>query len=200
VRGSSTWITVAGIFLGSLVWAAVTDMFKDEVRARLGGLPFWLLRRAARRIPKAVRSDVVEEWNAELEFILRATEGLPLTRLVRGTRYAADLLLRGAPAMAREIGGRWTIREKLTSPLAPVMARQSTWRSMFPDGRHIFYEGDDPAGFARQVQAEFNFDPAVDSSWGRRIGGDGGFDSYSFHCPPELLDPIYGDSRFPMGS
>ncbi|MFG1883777.1 hypothetical protein [Micromonospora sp. NPDC049102] len=196
-----TWATVVSLFVASLVWAAVTDMLKDEVRARLGRLPFWLLGLAGRRLPLAARSDVVDEWNAELEFILRDTEGLPLTRLVRGTRYATDMLLRGAPGIAREMGDQWAIREQLTSPAASVLEQRSAWRNLYPQGRHIFYEGDDPAGFAEEVRAEFGFDPTADPHWGTRIGSeDNGFDSYSFYCPGDLLDSIYGVGRFPMGS
>jgi len=38
-------------------------------------------------------------------------------------------------------------------------------------------------------------------SWGTRIEDDSlTFTSYSFHCPAEHLDVIYGNDRFPMGS
>jgi len=85
--------------------------------------------------------------------------------------------------------------------LYPAQVAETTWSSLFPQGRHIFYEGDDSIGFASQIEAEFGFSPALDPRWGERIDGDGpGFISYSFHCPPEHLDAIYGNSRFPMGS
>jgi len=67
----------------------------------------------------------------------------------------------------------------------------TTWRELCPEGRDIFYEGDDPAGFAQQIKAEFGFDPAGDPMWGVQ---------YQFHCPAEHLDAIYGSARFPMGS
>ena len=67
----------------------------------------------------------------------------------------------------------------------------ATWRDLFPDGRVIFYEGDDPEGFRAQIRTEFGFDPGDTLSWEM---------SYSFHCPPEYLDAIYGGSRWPMGS
>jgi hypothetical protein len=53
-----------------------------------------VLRLAARRqLPLEIRDGVYDsEWLPELEDILRRSEGLPITRLVRGTRYAASLL------------------------------------------------------------------------------------------------------------
>ena len=65
------------------------------------------------------------------------------------------------------------------------------WRELFPDGRNIFYEGGDPAGFAREIKVEFGFDPADDPRW---------HDDRQFHCPAEHLDAICGSDRFPMGS
>jgi hypothetical protein len=64
------------------------------------------------------------------------------------------------------------------------------WHELFPEGRDIFYEGDDPDGFAAQIRAEFGFDPAADSCWD---------EMQRFHCPAKHLDAIYS-GRFPMGS
>jgi hypothetical protein len=78
----------------------------------------------------------------------------------------------------------------------------TTWRDLFPAGRDIYYEGDDPAGFAGQIKTEFGFDPSADPGWGVAIPADedgDGFTSYRFRCPPEHLDAIYSE-RFPMGS
>jgi hypothetical protein len=167
-----TGLIGASLVVGSFLWAAVSDMFKDEFRTRLESFPLSLLALAAWRLPCAMRDEALEEWGAELDFILRDAEGLPLTRLTRGTFYAVDLALRGAPAMARQMrGGR--------------------------QGRHIFYEGGDPDGFAQQIQTEFGFDLTKDPRWGC---WDPGFTTYSFDCPPGLLDEIYGSGRFPMGS
>jgi hypothetical protein len=91
------------LFLGSVIWAALADMFKDEIRTRLGRLPYLLIRVAALRIPAADRSDLTGEWDAELDLILHRTDGLPISRLLRGVWFSADLLLRGAPGVAREI-------------------------------------------------------------------------------------------------
>jgi hypothetical protein len=195
-------IVAVGALLGSLLWATATDMFKDELRTRLERLPYWLIDMAALRIPAAARSELIEEWQAELAVILRDTEGLPLTRLVRGISFSADLLLRGARAMAREIGPGRT-GTKMAPGLTPAqIAALPAWSELFPEGRHIFYEGDDPVGFVRQIKAEFGFSPADDPHWGEQFEDkEGPFSpSYSFHCPAEHLDEIYGSDRFCMGS
>ena len=197
MKGVLAEVAVAGLFVGSALWAVLTDMCKDEVRTRLDRLPYLLLRVAALRVSGAVRSDLTGEWDAELDFILHGTEGLPLTRLLRGVSYSADLLLRGAPAVAREF---MAAKIGLATGLAPAPA-DATWSDLFPAGRRIFYEGNDPAGFARQVLAEFGFSPDGDPRWGEPYDYvHFGYTSYSFHCPPEHLDAIYGSDRFPMGS
>lgn len=82
------------------------------------------------------------------------------------------------------------------------MTRERKWSEMFPEGRHIYYEGDDPSGFVKEMKARFDFDPSLDNKWwGYGMCHNGGtFLSYSFFCPPEILDAIYGDGRYPLGS
>jgi hypothetical protein len=67
------------------------------------------------------------------------------------------------------------------------------WSDRFPDGRWIFYEGDDPKGFAAEIKAKFGFDPSENNPRWRRS-------SYLFECPVEHLDAIYGSGEYPMGS
>jgi hypothetical protein len=57
----ATAVVAVAILLGSVFWATVTDMCKDEVRTRLGGLPYLLIRVASLRIPRAARSDMADE-------------------------------------------------------------------------------------------------------------------------------------------
>jgi len=71
------------------------------------------------------------------------------------------------------------------------------WSELFPKGRLIYYEGDEPQKFARQVELDFGFDVTQDPSWNEP---NPDFTSYGFHCPPGLLNEIYGTDRFPMGS
>lgn len=78
-----------------------------------------------------------------------------------------------------------------------------TWRELFPEGRHVFYEGTDPDEFRQQIRDEFSFDPGSDPGWGARVGDEsdpGSSLSYGFDCPPAHLDAIYGSDRFPLGS
>jgi hypothetical protein len=79
----------------------------------------------------------------------------------------------------------------------------ATWAELFPAGRDIFYEGDDPDGFAAHIAERFGFDPRADRGWWDVIEGDGElapFTAYRFRCPPEHLDAIYGNSTYPLGS
>lgn len=80
-----------------------------------------------------------------------------------------------------------------------------TWAKLFPRGRDIFYEGDDPDGFAEEIAATFGFDPRSDHRWWDVIPVDGSdefrADPYpQFYCPAEHLDAIYGNPEYPLGS
>ena len=91
---NAAWLSLCGLGLLG-VWLlrdAITDMCKEEIKTRLSRLPYALLRVVALRIPRAERQDVIGEWRAELDFILDETDGLPLTRLLRGIHYSASLL------------------------------------------------------------------------------------------------------------
>ncbi len=96
------------------------------------------------------------------------------------------------------------IRKLLESLL--ILPARPRWSEMFPDGRTIFYEGDNPARFAPTIRTEFGFDPTRDEGWGVLIDpADFGRSAephtlYQFFCPPEHLDAIYGSGRFPLGS
>ena len=84
-------------------------------------------------------------------------------------------------------------------PVADIIA----WaEDTFPDGRHIYYEGDEPGIFAATIKDEFGFDVTTDPDWGYIVDdGEGDpFASYAFHCPVEFLGDIYYSHRWPMGS
>jgi hypothetical protein len=87
----------------------------------------------------------------------------------------------------------------------PGAGEITTWRELFPDGRTIFYEGDDPEEFAGQVKAEFGIDvrelPGHDLLTGKPEPGTWTEEhGWQFHCPAEHLDAIYGSDRFLLGS
>lgn len=84
-------------------------------------------------------------------------------------------------------------------PLADLIAWAEDY---WPDGRHIYYEGNEPEVFAATIKDEFGLDVASDPSWAEVIDDDegGSFKSYGFHCPVEHLGNIYYSNRWPMGS
>jgi hypothetical protein len=75
-----------------------------------------------------------------------------------------------------------------------------TWSELFPNGRDIFYEGNDPEGFVTEIKAKFGFDPSKSKPQGVWASfGWNKADGYCFFCPPEHLNAIYG-GEYPMGS
>lgn len=98
---------------------------------------------------------------------------------------------------------RWYAGEQVDNwkPYVPA------WVAMYPEGRFLYFEGDDPEGFASKIRKERGFDPSADPRWGTgtepsHTGGDitdpfGRL--YGFHCPQEHLAAING-GRFPIGS
>jgi DNA-binding transcriptional MerR regulator len=102
---ASLAIMVAFVMLaGMMLWGALSTMCREEIETRVGRIPSVLIRLAASRFPRQARDDIADEWRAELDFILRDTDGLPVTRLLRGMRYAIGLL-RVSPGTACELAG-----------------------------------------------------------------------------------------------
>lgn len=81
---------------------AAGEMLKEELQTRLCRIPNAVIRIAVLRLPEQSRSDLKDEWLSELAFIVNDTEGLPVTRLLRGIRFAGSLL-RTAREMAPEL-------------------------------------------------------------------------------------------------
>lgn len=69
------------------------------------------------------------------------------------------------------------------------------WRELFPNGRVIIYEGDEPEWFAAAILERFGFDPSADERWDAENEH-----ARWFLCPAEHLDQIYGSSRYRVGS
>ena len=61
------------------------------------------------------------------------------------------------------------------------------WVELFPDGRVIIYEGNEPDKFCEDIKKEFEFDPSEDERWDAENEH-----ARWFFCPPEHLDAIYG--------
>lgn len=85
----------------------------------------------------------------------------------------------------------------------PASASASTWADLFPNGRSLFYEGDSPDEFAADLAATYGLDPRTDHRWWEVVDGttvSEPFLSYQFHCPAHLIDVIYGNPAYPLGS
>ena len=68
---------------------------------------------------------------------------------------------------------------------------------LLPDGAVRFYEGNDPAGFAREIRERFGLDVEADPFWSKDCEGK---PLLAFTCPEDLLDAIYWSSDYPLGS
>jgi DNA-binding CsgD family transcriptional regulator len=108
-------------FIGGLFMVAFGDLVSEEVRNRLDGIPFALLRMASRRLPPELRTATYEEeWLPELHFVLRGDQALPITRLIKGTRFAFGLLFT-ARVIGRDLQGTRGPEETIIKPVALEM-------------------------------------------------------------------------------
>ncbi len=92
---NAAWFSLCGLGLLG-IWLlrdAITEMCKEEIRTRVGRFPYVLLRVVAMRIERALREEALHEWRIELDFILSDTDGLPVTRLLRGIHFSVSLLV-----------------------------------------------------------------------------------------------------------
>ena len=88
------WILLTGIIC-LFIWLlrnVAGEMLKEEMQTRLCRIPNVVIRVAVLRLPEDSRSELADEWLRELAFIVNGTEGLPVTRLLRGIRFAGSLL------------------------------------------------------------------------------------------------------------
>jgi hypothetical protein len=99
---SFAWVVLAGLGILWLVRGMASEMLQEEAKTRLEYLPSALIRLAALRLPKEMRDDTADEWCAELASVLRDTDGLPLTRLLRGVLYALGMF-QAAGVIVREL-------------------------------------------------------------------------------------------------
>jgi len=97
---SAIWWILGGLVAVTalLMRDILTEMCQEEIKTRLTRLPQTILRLVALRIPRDARKDTTAEWQAELDFIVANTEGMPLTRLLRGVAYSIGLLRMIVPA------------------------------------------------------------------------------------------------------
>lgn len=72
------------------------DMATKEVTGQVERLPMLILKLALLRLPTEQRSRYQEDWQAELVFILKELDSRPVSRLVKGLRFAMSLLIQAA--------------------------------------------------------------------------------------------------------
>lgn len=105
----------------------MSDMIQEEARTRLSRIPFALIRLAAARIPRELREDLADEWNAELEHVLTGNDDMPVTWLVRGIRCSACLLISGREIMdcltGGEVGRAWRLIRRVLGGAERLVCR-----------------------------------------------------------------------------
>ena len=97
---------------GAAMVNAVTGMLSQETQTRLARLPVALLRMARMLVPGEQRDERHREWVAEISYIAKETDGLPVTRLLKGLKFAVEAII-GAVAIRRLnwLGARRTAAE-----------------------------------------------------------------------------------------
>lgn len=83
-------------FIVLLLGKVSLDLMSKELQGQTERLPHRILRLAAHRLPPALRTQYSEDWEAELDHILKRHDALPITRLLLGFMFATSLLFRGA--------------------------------------------------------------------------------------------------------
>jgi len=93
MSGRFLWfaLSVALMFLG----VALGDLVSEEVRGWLDRVPHAVLRLATLRLDLADRETTYREvWGPDLDYFLRGDESRPITRLIRGMKFAVSLAWR----------------------------------------------------------------------------------------------------------
>jgi hypothetical protein len=109
------------IVVGHLLGAT----FSEEIRHRLERAPRWMLRLATRGAERDLRDELRRDLEAELEHIFHESEGLPITRFLRGGRFAFSLLLAAPKLNGRRTWIGTTIRLGLQISGLTVAALES---------------------------------------------------------------------------
>lgn len=69
-----------------------------------------------------------------------------------------------------------------------------SWSEMFPNGRDVFYDGDNPKEFVKEMKEKFGFDPSENNNkWNKKSG-------YQFFCPAANMENVYGSGKYRLGS
>jgi hypothetical protein len=75
--------------------AALGDLVSEEIRGWLDRVPRAILRLATLRLEAADRETTYRKvWGPDLDYFLRGDESRPITRLIRGMKFAVSLACR----------------------------------------------------------------------------------------------------------
>jgi hypothetical protein len=132
---------------------------------------------------KCPREILIE--NLEIDFEHNDTNTLIA---IAGVIVELQSIIADLPAKLSKSGGKPAII--FATNHKPIPDELTPWSELFPEGRVIYYEGDDQESFVSELKAKFNFDPSKDSLWS----------GLAFRCPAHLMDEIYGSGKYPMGS
>src|SRR6266446_3046097 len=90
----TAWFWAIAASIAALVLSSLSSLVSEEIKGWLSILPHGILRFAATFLDSNQCATIYqEEWLPELAYILRCAEGRPITRLIRGTKFAAGLLI-----------------------------------------------------------------------------------------------------------
>ena len=67
------------------------------------------------------------------------------------------------------------------------------WSELMPYGRDLYYEGKNPTAFAKEMKEKYNLNVYTSGHYNRANG-------FRFYCPARLLDEIYDNRKYPLGS
>lgn len=136
-------ITIVVLFIIAALLAALSGLIGDEVRGQLERLPFGILWLVAGRLPADLRQAVYrEEWRPDLIQHMQEADGRPITRLIVGIKYAADMA-RGAGKVGRELDG---VREPEEVPRVHVSDSDSgtALEGQYVERSRIAHQGTTP--------------------------------------------------------
>jgi hypothetical protein len=121
-------IAAAVSFIVLLLGKVSLDLMSKELQGQTEQLPYRILRLAARRLPSALRTQYSEDWEAELDYILKRHDALPVTRLLLGVRYSTGLL-RGARQLRADYLSLPQYSSEHVPPRGAVQSRRPVVRS-----------------------------------------------------------------------
>jgi hypothetical protein len=92
-------------FITALLLGSLYGLINEEIRGWLSIMPHGILRLAATFLDPSQRATIYQdEWLPELSYILRCADDRPITRLIRGIKFAAGLLI-SSHRVARRLTG-----------------------------------------------------------------------------------------------